>query len=214
MKNVILISAFDPDEDLVDLIKAIMKKGEEYISDIIVVNDGSGERTHYVFRRLKSIGIRVISKNEKAGMGAACRAGFQLIEEKDILIDGILVLNSTKDCSAEDILNVARMMHEHRNSAIIADSVINRDISLCHRLICHVNSWLLKRRTGVKCFDPTRGVIGIPAELLNLAMTTSGKDYRYGFNLICGMARSGAPVTNLKFDDLKNCGTSDMKGFI
>ena len=90
MKNVILISAFDPDEDLVDLIKAIMKKGEEYISDIIVVNDGSGERTHYVFRRLKSIGIRVISKNEKAGMGAACRAGFQLIEEKDILIDGRL----------------------------------------------------------------------------------------------------------------------------
>ena len=113
MKNVILISAFDPDESLVDLIKAVMANGKDYISEIIVVDDGSGERTHSVFRRLQSIGIRVISQEEKRGMGETMRAGLKLIYEKSDEVDGILIISSESRCSAEHILQVAKLMKEN-----------------------------------------------------------------------------------------------------
>lgn len=198
MKNVILILAFDPDESLVDLIKAVMANGKDYISDIIVVDDGSGERTHYVFRRLQSIGIRVISQEEKRGMGETMRAGLKLIDEKSGEVDGILIISSESRCSAEHILQVAKLMKENRNAAVIAatDSEAYRK-GLRYRILSGMNSWALKLRTGVICNDPAEGVIGIPAEQIKLALTTRGNNDSYIFNLISGMVKNGTKVTNL-----------------
>lgn len=206
MKNVILISAFNPDENLVNLIKAVMANGKEYISDIIVVDDGSRERTHYVFRRLRSIGIRVISQKEKLGVGVTMRAGLKLIDEKEPGIDGILVVGSVNSCTAEHILQVAKKMKENRNAAVIAENESESfSKGLKDKLRYGVNSWTLKLRTGVICSDPTKGVIGIPAEHIKLALATRGKNASYIFNLINGMVKSGAPVTSLRLAEVGAC---------
>jgi len=77
-KVAVLIPAFDEEKSIARVVAAI----PEWVDDIIVVDNGSTDRTAEIAR---SCGARVVSEPRR-GYGRACLAGIRLLENPDIVI--------------------------------------------------------------------------------------------------------------------------------
>ncbi|MFT3798094.1 GtrA family protein [Microbacterium sp.] len=69
--HVVLIPAYEPDERLVDLVRALVADGP-----VLVVDDGSGPDFAGVFAAAASLGAVVLTQPHNRGKGAALRTGF------------------------------------------------------------------------------------------------------------------------------------------
>ena len=75
MKKIILIPAYEPDKKLIDLLKKI--DNQEF--DVIVVDDGSGDRYNNIFKNCEKY-AHVIQYKCNCGKGYALKTGFQYIK--------------------------------------------------------------------------------------------------------------------------------------
>ncbi|MCR4600727.1 MAG: glycosyltransferase [Clostridia bacterium] len=213
MKNVILIPAFDPDERLVDLIKALMADGSEYVSDIIVVDDGSNENTHYVFRRLRSIGVRVVERDSNRGKGSALRDGLSLICEAEYDIDGVITADANGKFSCRDIRNVAKAMSENPGMVVVAQRDTSRmGISKWKQIWEKIQSVRLRWSTGENCSDFITGLRGIPASGISVALTTRGENSEYDRNFVFNAAKQGYHISGMMLEkqEESHCGRTFM----
>lgn len=72
MKITCVIPAYNEEKTIGSIIKCV--KDIEYINDIIVISDGSVDRTPYISR---SLGVRTIELEKNKGKGAALAAGIE-----------------------------------------------------------------------------------------------------------------------------------------
>ncbi|MEE8074266.1 MAG: glycosyltransferase family 2 protein [Candidatus Binatia bacterium] len=79
MKVSLIIPALNEEESLPSVLAAIPRT---VVNDIVVVDNGSSDRTASVASRA---GARVLSESQK-GYGAACWAGFKAAKDADILV--------------------------------------------------------------------------------------------------------------------------------
>jgi dolichol-phosphate mannosyltransferase len=80
MRAVAIIPAKDEEEKIAIVVKGILKYLKENIDEVIVVNDGSSDKTASV---AKKSGATVISHPTNRGVGAAIRTGIDYALQKD-----------------------------------------------------------------------------------------------------------------------------------
>ncbi|HXJ38578.1 MAG TPA: glycosyltransferase family 2 protein, partial [Bryobacteraceae bacterium] len=113
---VLLIPAFRPGKELLDVIGAVAGRG---FDAIVLVDDGSGLDFRWIFDEAREVpGVRVIRHAVNLGKGAALKTGlnFAMVEYPDS--SGVVTADADGQHDPNDICNVARRF-QHAKQALV-----------------------------------------------------------------------------------------------
>lgn len=84
IKYSVIIPAYNEEKSILDTISKLKKTLKSLPYEIIVVNDGSNDRTGFILRRIH--GIKVINHAVNKGYGASLKSGLRIVQGEWIII--------------------------------------------------------------------------------------------------------------------------------
>lgn len=159
MKTLIIIPAYNEEENILNTYKSIVEYNKENNTnyDVLVINDGSKDRTEEILRENRINHIQLI---ENLGIGGAVQTGYKyaFYNNYDIAVqfdgDGQHDINYVKD-----IINP--ILHKDANMVIGSRFINNTSSSfkstMMRRVGINVISYIMKVKTKKKIYDTTSG---------------------------------------------------------
>lgn len=201
---IILIPAYRPDESLVELCKKLISRVSSSQSriEILIVDDGSGEKYSPIFRVAEALSyrVRILTLAENGGKGAALRAGFTWCRENRA---GQCVITADADGQhlAADILavGVATELRAQQSLSAMVLGVRTVDDPLApeparaplrSRWGNAVSVAFFRLATGQKVIDTQTGLRGFTPELLPWLDMIPGNRYDYEFTMLLRATRT------------------------
>lgn len=205
MNCAIIIPTLNPTDKLVSFIRCL--KSYDF-KEIIVVDDGSFLPYSNQFERLSLLNVTILHHKENQGKGAALKTGLSYLKDSDIR--GFVTADSDGQHSPLDVYRVACALLNSNDTIILGC----RDFSLPFvpfksRFGNHFSSFFFQMSTGVTCKDTQTGLRGIPASLLDFALSINGSRYDYEMNFLIQSAKAEIPFDYLPietiYEDQNHC---------
>lgn len=159
MRYLIIIPAFNEE----DTIEKVIKETKEYLqfADVLVVNDGSKDRTSKI---AYDNGVMVITHPYNLGYGAAIQTGFRYAKQKEY--DMVIIMDADGQHVPSAALNLIKTMQMEEADVVIGSRFLfgGYRVGLIKKIGIWLYSLIAKRYTGIPITDPTSGF-----QLLNRA---------------------------------------------
>ena len=192
----VVIPAYKPDEKLPEVIRALQASG---LSDVVVVNDGSGEAFEPVFRVVKELGCALLVHEVNRGKGAALKTAFRYLEER-----GAAGVICTADADGQhlpkDILATLVEAEAHPGSLVLGGRGFTGNVPLRSKVGNALSRWTFRLFTGVRVYDTQTGLRAFTADLLPLVSAVKGDRYEYEMQMLCDAAREKVPVREVRIE--------------
>lgn len=152
MSYLIVIPAYNEEATIGDVIQSIKKI--KLGMDILVVNDGSSDRTSEI---AKTAGAKVIDIPCNIGYGGAIQTGFRFAV--DYNYDYVITMDGDGQHKPESIKSLIEVMETKKVDVVIGSRFLegNYSMGLARRLGSWIFSWITKLYTGLRISDPTSG---------------------------------------------------------
>lgn len=152
MSYLIVIPAYNEEATIGDVIQSIKKI--KLGMDILVVNDGSSDRTSEI---AKTAGAKVIDIPYNIGYGGAIQTGFRFAV--DYNYDYVITMDGDGQHKPESIKSLIEVMETKKVDVVIGSRFLegNYSMGLARRLGSWIFSWITKLYTGLRISDPTSG---------------------------------------------------------
>lgn len=182
VKTPIIIPAYEPDERLLSLLNDLVKADQR---NIIIVDDGSGEKYSDLFAKAKEIigshGI-VISYVTNKGKGGALKTAFNYVLKNMPNVIGVVTADSDGQHTVECISNVEKKLLEHPNSLVLGVRNFDKEgIPWKSEFGNKLTKKVLKYVSGISVSDTQTGLRGIP--LCFLADCLEIKENRFEYEM-------------------------------
>ncbi len=152
-KGLILIPAYNEEANLPGVYRELLEVVPDH--DILIINDGSGDRTNQVARNL---GANVVSLAGNLGYGAALQAGFKYAIRHDY--DYVIQFDADGQHDPREIHNLIGCLQQ-TDADIVIGSRYDQPTSYRPGILrgagTHFFSWLVRWSTGYSISDPTSG---------------------------------------------------------
>lgn len=203
-RHIVVIPSLKPDNRLVSLIADLKEQG---FRDIVIVDDGSGESYRHFFDDCASAGCMVLRHEVNRGKGAALKTAASYIREQFGEDADMITADADGQHLPKDIRRVADDMDAYPDALVLGSRDFGKGTpwkSLCGNRITSV-FYLLTCGRWVK--DTQTGLRGIPASLMELAVTEEGDRYEYEMNFLMDAALTHpfhtTTIETVYFDDNK-----------
>lgn len=152
MSYLVVIPAYNEEAVIGEVINGIKEK--EPGMDILVVNDGSSDRTSEIAR---SFGAKVIDIPFNIGYGGAIQTGFRFAVEYDY--DYVITMDGDGQHAPESIRSLIEAMEKEKADVVVGSRFLegNYKMGLARRLGSWIFSRIANLYTGVRITDPTSG---------------------------------------------------------
>ncbi len=189
----VLIPAYNPEKLLCGLVRELSRMG---FQRIVVVNDGSGEASAEVFRRLKSDGLcTVISHAVNTGKGAALKLGLDYLYSNHPECRSIITADADGQHSPEDIRRLAEEAEHHPDSLILGVRSFDRENVPFRSMIGNKTTRLLMRLfLGLAVSDTQTGLRAIPRRLVPDLLKIASNRYEFELEMLILCRRAGIPL--------------------
>ncbi len=158
MKTILIIMpAYNEEENIAQVIRDIQRL--ELPADLLVVNDGSSDRTEEI---VKGLGAQVIDMPFNSGYGVACQTGFKYAVEKGYQF--VLQMDSDGQHRAEDLVSVMNVLLEEEVDIVIGSRFLSeRPYPLCFMKKLAILMFRLTIRwvSHANITDPSSGLQGL-----------------------------------------------------
>ena len=155
-KPVILISSFEPEEELNRFIEKIRTVTD---APIVISDDGStGDLCDAVLREAERQGCIVLRQGAAKGIGKVLKSGFAHILQKYPEASGCITACQDGLYAAEDVAACEKELMAHPDSLILGCRKVRGFRNFLLKALCFVS--------GVHVSDPMTGLRGIPREFL------------------------------------------------
>lgn len=189
----VLIPSYEPDENLIKVITEI-KVNTNY--NILVVDDGSGEKYSSLFQTAEGLGCTVLHHKENRGKGAALKTGFEFI-----LIhyagEGIICADSDGQHRLEDIIRVAESINEDKYEMILGVRQFEGKVPLKSRIGNSLTAFLFSSLTRMNIRDTQTGLRGYPYSMIVWLLSVDGSRFEYEFNLLLKAGEAGTTTRQI-----------------
>lgn len=195
-KFCVLIPAYCPEDSLILYVGELFEKG---IRNILVVNDGSGEKYEGVFEKLKECpACEVIGYGENRGKGAALKFGFEYIMRTKPACAAVITADCDGQHTPEDVMRTAQAVKEHPDDLVLGvrDFSVAADGSKVPFRSRFGNSCssglfflLFHRHLG----DTQTGLRGFSAKFLPFMCEIPGSRYEYEIQMLIACVREKIP---------------------
>ncbi len=192
---VVLVPAYEPDEQLLNLIRALCTADPAVV--VVVVDDGSGPTFGDIFAVAVSLGAIRLTLPENRGKGQALKTGFAEIGHR---WPGRVVVCADSDGqhSAVDILRVARTVQTCSHPVVLGERRFAGNVPTRSRLGNATTRGLFRLATGRQIHDTQTGLRGYPASMLGWLGTIEGDRYEYELNVLLQAARDELSIGSVE----------------
>lgn len=193
MNTAILIPAYEPDEKLISLVQELSKL---QFPIIMVIDDGSSRRCHYIFSTLEEIPrCTVVHHRVNKGKGAALKTGIQSILGMDADILGCITVDADGQHLPEDIVRTARALERNSDALVLGCRNFSaKNVPFKSRFGNLLTRSVYKLSTGKTISDTQTGLRAIPVNLMKRFQELPGDHYEFEMNMLMQAARSGIPI--------------------
>ena len=183
---VVLIPAYKPGEALTGLSKELIERG---FKKVVIVDDGSGDEYAAVFNRLETIGCRVLKHDVNRGKGRALRTGIEDIMNMGTDIDGVVTADADGQHLVRDIVCVAGMMSEWKDTIVLGSRAFQGEVPLKSRMGNAITRNVFNFLSGQRIRDTQTGLRGLPFNALSDLLKLPGDRYEYEMNMLLEASR-------------------------
>lgn len=184
----ILIPSYEPDENLVPLVNTLLEEN----FDIILVNDGSGEKFDYIFDQVKDK-VHYINQQPNKGKGAALRKGFSFANINYQDHKFVITCDGDGQHAVSDIIKINEKLHQ-TNSCVFGVRVFDENTPKRSRNGNFMSRLCRSQITKEFLKDDQCGLRGFPISLMNELLTIRGDHYEYEMNVICTFQFKRYPI--------------------
>ncbi len=175
----LVIPAYEPDYNLIKLIKKIHHKSDFHI---IVIDDGSSSKCQIVFEQAEQYAT-VLRHQVNQGKGQALKTAFSFIQA--LRNYGTVV---TADADGQhkvwDIFRVASKASENPNQLILGARAFTGKVPLRSRFGNSLTRALFKAQTGVDVSDTQTGLRAFTTNMIPFMLKVEGQRYEYEMNML------------------------------
>ncbi len=197
MTYAILIPTYNPTEQLIHLIDALIKLKK---TTIIIVNDGSDAKCASIFNViLHQPGLIVLTHEKNKGKGAALKTGLNYAYSNLINILGVVTADGDGQHAANDIIAVGEQLETDPNSLIIGV----RDFS--EKTVPWRSQFgnLLTRKIfalffGLKISDTQTGLRAIPKKLIPSLLKIKPNHYEFELEMLLKCKKNDQQIIEKK----------------
>ena len=193
-----IVPSFNPDEKLLDVIKALKSSNFKHI---IVVNDGS-ESKHYF--DLVQNDCDVLHHFKNLGKGRAMKTAFNyyLNNYSDSCV-GIVVVDGDNQHGINDVCACAQQLLTDTDSLVLGV----RDFDMSHvpkrsRIGNKITARIFKMLCGLNISDTQTGLRAIPNKAISVFLDTSGERFEYETNMLLETKGNSIPIKEIKIETI------------
>ena len=176
MKNTpyILIPAYEPGETLVELVRALHIAG---LSNIIVVNDGSGKNADPIFQSIAAHVI-LLKHEYNQGKGAALKTGLAYIQSNAI-DQPVITVDADGQHLVKDVLHIAEALEQHPDQLVLGVRQFSKNIPWRSRFGNELSRKVFRLLYKYDLEDTQTGLRGIPISLQQQFLTIDYNHYEF-----------------------------------
>lgn len=205
INSVVVIPCLNPDDRMVDYVRALSDQG---FARIIVVNDGSAESYDSFFERAEAIDNCIVLRHvENRGKGCALKTAMKYYLESCTGYDGIITADADGQHTLEDATNIASLMSSMDDALILGSRDFSQDdVPARSRFGNRATSVVFKLAHGCYLRDTQTGLRGIPHKLVPIFADLRGDRYEYEMNMLIECSRRNIkmveePIKTVYIDD-------------
>lgn len=189
----VLIPAYKPTEVLLTVVKNLLAIG---LSDLIIVNDGSGPECAQIFDQLASMPqCHVLHHAVNLGKGRAIKTGLNFFLLNFPTAPGVVTADADGQHLAHDIKKVAETFFRDPASLVIGVRKFGRDTPLRSLIGNTITKYVFRMLVGKKISDTQSGLRCIPQGAVTGLMRLEGEKYEYEMNMLINTKTAGLNVT-------------------
>ena len=185
----VIIPTLEPTTDFIQYINKLLEVG---ITDIIVVNDGSGEDFQTIFDAIEAIqGCTVITHNRNMGKGVALKCAYHYVIENRPNSIGVVTVDSDGQHAIKDVYRIACCVLENHEQIVLGCRNFNQSgIPFKSRVGNKIASGALFLSQGKWLSDTQTGLRGFGASLFPFMIAVEGERFEYEMNVLsCAMTQ-------------------------
>lgn len=180
MKYVILIPAYNPDNELIKILKEI---NNQY--PVIVVNDGSDKAYSNIISGAKKY-AHVINYDENMGKGYAIKTGINYIDDNyDDYI--IVTMDADGQHTLKDAIKLCDYVKDNLDTLAIGKRELKKNTPLRSRIGNNIIRKVFKRTTKLDIYDTQSGLRAFSYKLIDYMLNIPGYRYEYEMNVLLGL---------------------------
>lgn len=192
--NVVVIPAYQPDEQLIALVDALTGAG----LGVLVVNDGSGPACDPVFKAVARKAV-VLHAPENEGKGAALKRGFGALLEHFPDCTHFITADADGQHRAEDILRVRNKLEEGAG-LVLTVRRLQGNIPLRSKIGNGLSRVVYTIINGHYFDDNQSGLRGFSVDQLDWLLKVGGNKYDYEMNMLCYADKQCIKITPLPIE--------------
>ena len=197
----LVIPAYEPDEKLIKLLKDVSALN---LFQIIMVNDGSGDKFNNIFNESQEYAI-LLSHGVNKGKGAALKTAFTYIKNLDT--NGIIVTaDSDGQHKVSDIVKVADSIKIHESAITTGARYFTGKVPLKSKLGNTITKYIYFLVSGLFLNDTQCGLRAFPVSTMPFLLSIKGDRYEYEMNMLLlakknGLSINEVPIETIYIDD-------------
>ncbi len=196
----ILIPAYRPNKQLVDLTDKLIESG---IQNIIIVNDGSGPESEDIFAQVrKNISCQVVTHAVNMGKGRAIKTGLNFALLNYPWLNGVVTADADGQHSAEDIIKVQKKLSEFPDNLTIGCRNFKDNVPFRSKIGNEITKRIFYLLTGLKVSDTQTGLRGIPSGYMPQCLKLEGEKYEYEINMLVSCGKNNLSITEVPIETI------------
>ena len=194
----VLIPAYKPDKKMLVTLDELVKAG---FSDILVVNDGSGEEFEPIFDVVKKMPqCTLLVHPENKGKGAALKTAFQyFLDNRE---DKACIVSADADGQhlTKDIIATAMASVEQGNVVLGVRDFNDPNVPSRSKMGNQITCGVFRLFFGMKIQDTQTGLRAFPRKYLEEILKAKGDRYEYETNMLFIINRKQIPLSEVKIE--------------
>ena len=194
----IIIPAYQPDLRLIHLINDI-KASSSY--EIIIVNDGSDEKSRPIFEKAYELGCTVLSHQINKGKGAALKTAFNYLLDNNCT-EGLICADCDGQHKWSDIKKIAEAIPANPTSIILGCRKFVGKVPFKSVFGNKLTRIVFSLITGNKISDTQTGLRGFSASLLPWLTNLQGQRYEFEMNQLLDAKKAGYSFVSIPIETI------------
>ncbi|MBR4087100.1 MAG: bifunctional glycosyltransferase family 2/GtrA family protein [Clostridia bacterium] len=192
----IIIPAYKPDEKLIKTLQSLIAAG---FSDLLIVDDGSGDSFAPIFAQVEAMEqVTLLRHTVNRGKGAALKTAMRFFLEHRPDFLGAVSADADGQHTAEDIAAVAKKMTESGHIVLGCRDFSLPDVPARSRFGNRFTSGTFRLFFGMKIADTQTGLRGYPRGVMEGLLSVEGERFEYETQMLFYISRQGLPLEQVK----------------
>ena len=192
--DAILIPAYEPDEQLIELAKQL--KENDFV--VVVVNDGSGSAYQDIFTATEEF-AHVVVHEKNRGKGAALKTGMLYIRDKLPQAENFITCDADGQHRVEDVLRVSQQLRSGQKF-VLTMRKIRKDVPLRSKVGNTMSRVVYTLLTKRYLSDNQSGLRGFHRSHIDWMLQVEKDNYDYEMNVLYYAAKKGIRISTILID--------------